>query len=46
MEAPLHGEDIDATQFAEDKFAFVTFDRRDGKVGYLRVWNLLLVSYL
>ena len=46
MEAPLHGEDIDATQFAEDEFAFVTFDRRDGKVGYLRVWNLLLVSYL
>jgi len=46
MEAPLHGEDIDATQFAEDKFAAMTFYRRDGKVGYLRVRDLLLVSYL
>ena len=46
VEAAFHGHDIDASQLAEDEFAGVALDSRDGEVGYLLVGEFIDVSYL
>ena len=46
VEAALHGHDIDASQLAEDEFAGVALDSRDGEVGDLLVGEFVDVSYL
>jgi len=45
VEASLHGKDIHPSQFAEDEFAAMSLDRRDGEVGDLSIGNLVLVKY-
>jgi len=44
MEAAFHGQDIYATQFAEDQSAAMSLYGRDGEVGNLLIGDLLLVS--
>jgi len=46
VEASLHGQDVDASELAEDEFAGVSLDGGHGEVGYLTIGELRLVSYL
>jgi len=46
VEATLHGHDVNATQFTEDKFARMAFYGRYREVGDFFVGKLQLVSYL
>ena len=45
VEAALHSDDVLASEFAENEFPAVTFDRGDGEVWNVGVGQLLLVSY-
>ena len=45
METTLHGENINPTKFAEDKFATMAFDGGYREVGNLRIGELPFVSY-
>ena len=45
MEAALHGQNVDATEFAEDQFAAVALDGGYREVRNLRIGKLRLVSY-
>ena len=46
VEATLHGHDVNATQFTEDKFARMAFYGRYREVGDFFVGKFQLVSYL
>jgi hypothetical protein len=46
MEATLHGQDVLATQFAEDKTTGMSLYGTDWKIGYLLVGNNHLLLYL
>ena len=45
VESALHGHDIHTAKFTKDKFATVTFYRRNGEVGYFTIGYLKCVSY-
>ncbi len=45
VEASLHGENLHAAQLAEDEFAAMPLNRRDGEVGDLRIRDLVLIGY-
>lgn len=46
MESTFHGHDIFAAKLAEDQFAGMSFDSRNGKVGYVFIGEFVCVSYL
>ena len=45
MKASFHSHDVHAAQFAEDKFACMSFNRRYREIGYVLVSELVTVSY-
>lgn len=45
VEASLHRHDVNASEFAEDKFSAVPLYRGDGKVGNVGIRNFVTVSY-
>ena len=45
VEAAFHSHDIHTAKLTKDKFAAMTFYRRNGEVGYVTVGYLLCVSY-
>ena len=44
VEASLHGKDVHTAQLAEDQFAAMSFNSRDGEVGDVSIRDLALVS--
>ena len=45
METTFHGHNVHTAKLTKDKFAAMTFYRRNGEVGYLAIGYLKCVSY-